>query len=505
MRAIEAVASRIAGFVALIGGVVIVLMMLQVSADVAMKYIFHKPITGTLEITSAYYMVALVWLPLGAVTRDHEHLEVELFTQHLAPERLAWFKLFGCVVGGIYAAIMCVQGIQEAWHQTEIREVWETATFDIPVFGARWFMPLGTFLAGVVLANSEYRHELESDIDPFRGLLLGLFFMTVGAGINFALLFDDFALILALTLGLIAAKMAVLYVLSFVFRVGGADRWLFSLGLAQAGEFGFVLLSFTVANAVIPGDLADRLLLVVALSMLLTPALFILYDRVVAPRFSEAEEREMDAIDEASDIIIAGHGRVGGIVARMLRGAGLTPTVIDFSARQLEMLKKFDVQAYYGDATRPDLLHAAGIEHAKLLVIAIDDKHQITELVTYVKKHYPDVHVIARAVDRPHVYDLWWAGCRDIIRETYDSSLRMSRSAVEALGYSRDQADRVTEMFAEMDRSAMLIAAEHYDPAISILDNEAYIEGLRAARGDIEAEFLRDAQAILAEGRKARA
>ncbi|MBL6427732.1 MAG: cation:proton antiporter [Maritimibacter sp.] len=364
---------------------------------------------------------------------------------------------------------------------------------------------LGTFLAGVVLANSEYRHELESDIDPFRGLLLGLFFMTVGAGINFALLFDDFALILALTLGLIVAKMAVLYVLSFVFRVGGADRWLFSLGLAQAGEFGFVLLSFTVANAVIPGDLADRLLLVVALSMLLTPALFILYDRVVAPRFSEAEEREMDAIDEASDIIIAGHGRVGGIVARMLRGAGLTPTVIDFSARQLEMLKKFDVQAYYGDATRPDLLHAAGIEHAKLLVIAIDDKHQITELVTYVKKHYPDVHVIARAVDRPHVYDLWWAGCRDIIRETYDSSLRMSRSAVEALGYSRDQADRVTEMFAEMDRSAMLIAAEHYDPAISILDNEAYIEGLRAARGDIEAEFLRDAQAILAEGRKARA
>lgn len=364
---------------------------------------------------------------------------------------------------------------------------------------------LGTFLAGVVLANSEYRHELESDIDPFRGLLLGLFFMTVGAGINFGLLIDNFALIIALTLGLMLLKMAVLYVLSLVFKVGGADRWLFSLGLAQAGEFGFVLLSFTVASAVIPGDLADRLLLVVALSMLLTPALFILYDRVITPRFTEAEEREMDAIDEASDIIIAGHGRVGGIVARMLRGAGLSPTVIDFSAKQLEMLKRFDVQAYYGDATRPDLLHAAGIEHAKLLVIAIDDKNQITELVTHVKKHHPNVHVIARAVDRPHVYDLWWAGCRDIIRETYDSSLRMSRSAVEALGYSRDQADRVTEMFSEMDRNAMLIAAEHYDPAISMLENDAYIEGLRAARGDVEAEFLRGAQAILAEGRKARA
>ncbi|KGM50627.1 TRAP transporter small permease [Pseudooceanicola atlanticus] len=152
MRAIESVASRVSGLVALVGGAVIVLMMLQISLDVAMKYIFHKPITGTLEIVSAYYMVALVWLPLGAVTRDHEHLEVELFTQHLAPRKLAWFKLFGCTIGGIYAAILCVQGFEEALHQTEIGEVWETATFDIPVWGARWFFPLGTFLAAVYLA-----------------------------------------------------------------------------------------------------------------------------------------------------------------------------------------------------------------------------------------------------------------------------------------------------------------------------------------------------------------
>ncbi len=229
---------------------------------------------------------------------------------------------------------------------------------------------LGTFLAGVVLANSEYRHELESDIDPFKGLLLGLFFMTVGAGINFALLFDDFALILGLTLGLMLLKIAVLFVLSVLFKLGGADRWLFSLGLAQAGEFGFVLLSFTVANAVIPAELADRLLLIVAVSMLLTPALFILYDRIIAPRFSASEEREMDKIDTKGEIIIAGHGRVGGIVSRMLRGAGFSPTVMDYSSKQLEMLKAFDTQAYYGDATRPDLLHAAGLGEAKLLVKA---------------------------------------------------------------------------------------------------------------------------------------
>ncbi len=358
---------------------------------------------------------------------------------------------------------------------------------------------LGTFLAGVVLANSEYRHELESDIDPFKGLLLGLFFMTVGAGINFALLFDNLAGILALTLGLIALKIAVLYALGVAFKIEGGDRWLFSLGLAQAGEFGFVLLSFTVANAVIPAALADQLLLVVAMSMLLTPALFILYDRVIAPRYVAAEEREMDEIEEQGDIIIAGHGRVGGIVSRLLRSAGMTPTVIDYSSKQLEMLKRFNVQAYYGDATRPDLLHAAGIHHAKLLVIAIDDKENTTELTKYVVKHYPQCHVVARALDRPHVYDLWAAGCRDIIRETYDSSLRMARSSIEALGYTREQGDAMVQAFSEMDRKSMLIGAEHYDPSVPITENDAYIANIRENIGNWETELGDRMKAIMSK------
>jgi CPA2 family monovalent cation:H+ antiporter-2 len=358
---------------------------------------------------------------------------------------------------------------------------------------------LGSFLAGVVLANSEYRHELESDIDPFKGLLLGLFFMTVGAGINFGLLFDNFAVIVSLSLGLMALKVAVLYILALVFKIEGTNRWLFSLGLAQAGEFGFVLLSFTVASAVIPSDLADRLLLIVALSMLLTPALFILFDRIIAPRFASTEDREMDEIEEKSDIIIAGHGRVGGIVSRMLRNIGLSPTVMDFSARQLEFLKAFDVQAYYGDATRPDLLHAAGIENAKLLVIAIDGREQITELVKYVRHHYPDVHIVARAIDRDHVYDLWHAGCRDIVRETYDSSLRMARSSIEALGYNRHQASRMTDAFAEMDRGSMVMAAEHYEPDVPMHENEAYMGRVRELRGDWEAEMTVRLQKIMDE------
>lgn len=358
---------------------------------------------------------------------------------------------------------------------------------------------LGTFLAGVVLANSEYRHELESDIDPFKGLLLGLFFMTVGAGINFGLLFDNLALIVGLTLGLMVLKVAILYLLGVVFGVRGSDRWLFSLGLAQAGEFGFVLLSFAVANAVIPGDLAERLLLIVALSMLLTPALFILFDRVIVPRYATQNDRESDTIAEKGKIIIAGHGRVGGIVSRILRGGGLSTTVIDFSSKQLEMLKKFGVHAYYGDATRPDLLHAAGIDEAKLFVIAIDGKEQITELAKYVHHHYPDVHIVARAVDRHHVYDLWHAGCRDIIRDTYDSSLRMGRSAIEALGYSRDQAERMIAVFSEMDRSSMLIAAEHYDPDIPAHQNEIFIAKINETRIDWEAELANRTKAILAE------
>ena len=358
---------------------------------------------------------------------------------------------------------------------------------------------LGTFLAGVVLANSEYRHELESDIDPFKGLLLGLFFMTVGAGINFVLLFDNLGSIVALTIGLMGLKVGVLYLLSVIFKLGGSDRWLFSLGLAQAGEFGFVLLSFTVASAVIPADLADRLLLIVALSMLLTPALFILFDRVIAPRFSAIEEREMDTITEKSKIIIAGHGRVGGIVSRLLRSSGLTPTVMDFSSKQLELLKAYGVHAYYGDATRPDLLHAAGISDAKLFVIAIDGKEQITELAKYVCHHYPDVHIVARAVDRNHVYDLWNAGCRDIIRDTYDSSLRMGRSAIEALGHSSDQANRIAGAFNENDRRIMLAAAEHYDPDVPTHQNEAYLAKIREARGEWESGLAAQIKDIMSE------
>ena len=358
---------------------------------------------------------------------------------------------------------------------------------------------LGTFVAGVVLANSEYRHELESDIDPFRGLLLGLFFMTVGAGIDFALLAENAAEILSWTLGLIAVKAAVLYALGSAFRIRGAQRWLFTLGLAQAGEFGFVLLAFSETEGVIPAMLADKLLLVVALSMLLTPGLFILYQRVIAPMFDRSQQRrEDDVIEEDNGIILAGSGRVGTIITRMLKAAGHKVTVIDYSSRQLDILRTFGNHAYFGDATRPGLLESAGIRNAKVLVIAIDDREQINELVEYAIRNFPDLHVVTRAVDRHHVYQLWARGCRDIIRETFDSSLRMGRSTLEALGHSRAAGDEVVEVFTEMDRGVMVEAASAYDPAIPAHENQAYIDRILEMRAGWEQQFNERIQEILA-------
>ena len=391
----------------------------------------------------------------------------------------------GAIAAVVFGGSFLTRPLFRFISKAQLRELF-TATALMMVVGIALLMSLvglsaalGTFLAGVVLANSEYRHELESDIDPFKGLLLGLFFMTVGAGIDFGLLFANIFTILALTLGLMALKGAVLFTLGSVFGLRGTDRWLLTLGLAQAGEFGFVLLSFTVASNVIPQPIADQLLLVVALSMLLTPALFILYDRIIAPKFVEDQSRAADEITENNKIIIAGCGRVGAIVNRMLTAAGYSSTVIDYSAKQLDNVRTFGIQSFYGDATRPDLLHAAGIDEAKMIVIAIDGREQITDLVRYIHTTHPNVHIIARAITRDHVYDLWAAGCRDIIRETFDSSVRMGRSAFEALGIHADHATEMAEEFVIADRQAMVATADVYDPDIPMAQNEALVALVR--------------------------
>ncbi|MFZ7251984.1 monovalent cation:proton antiporter-2 (CPA2) family protein [Avibacterium volantium] len=334
---------------------------------------------------------------------------------------------------------------------------------------------LGTFLAGVVLANSEYRHELESNLEPFKGLLLGLFFITVGADINFSLLFNDFTVILGITLLFILIKAIVLWGLGLIFRLDRLNRNLFALSLAPAGEFGFVLLSFSQQNGILPREITDKLLLAVAISMLLTPFLFIAYDKLIVPRASHQQQRENDTIEDQNDVLIIGHGRYGQIISGMLMSCGYKPTVIDYDATLVEGLSRFGLKTYFGDGSRSDLLETAGIAKAKLLVIALDDKEQAIQIAHFAHHFYPNLPIITRAYDRLHVYDLYRAGARNIVRETFDSAIRSGRLALEQLGMDKEKAKQIAEFYYHRDRHGLAEMASLYDPEISVFSNERMI------------------------------
>ena len=352
---------------------------------------------------------------------------------------------------------------------------------------------LGAFLAGVVLANSEFRHELEGNIEPFKGLLMGLFFITVGAGVNFALLVAEFANILALTLALVALKALVLLVLAHLFRLRTADRWLLALGLAQAGEFGFVLLAFAVQSSVLSSQVADNLLLVVALSMLLTPLLFIALERWLLPRATaQSNSREADTITDTGTVIIAGHGRFGQVVNRILLASGYQTVVLEYRAELIDGLRKFGARVFYGDATRPELLHASGLDQAQVFVVAIDDPERALELVRYVSREAPNVHIVARALDRQHVYKLYQAGARSIVREVFDSSLRAGRYCLEALGVEEAEADKITRSFYKHDRAMLRQLAAVWDPELSPFDNKKYIELARLLNAELNGLIAQD-------------
>lgn len=398
----------------------------------------------------------------------------------------------GAIAGVVALGIFITPHFFRIIAQTGLREMF-TAGALVLVIGIAVLMTvvglspaLGTFLAGVVLANSEYRHELESDIEPFKGLLLGLFFITVGAGIDFGFLTENLAPILALTLGLMVLKALILLLLSLIFGIRGSDRWLFALALAQAGEFGFVLLSFSVSNAVIPAETSEFLLMMVALSMLLTPVLFIVFDRVVLPRYTRDQESEADEITEAGVAIILGLGRFGQISNRMLLGNGYRTVVIDSQASLVENLKKLGVKSFYGDASRPDLLHAAGLHEAKVAVVAIDDAERALHIVQTIKRDAPHVHVVARAKDRNEVYRLYQAGADDIIRETFDSAVRAARSALEALGEHPFEAEKIANTFEREDRKTLREMAGLWDPDIPTWENEPYLAKSRQMATEME-------------------
>ncbi|WP_339736998.1 cation:proton antiporter [uncultured Maricaulis sp.] len=337
---------------------------------------------------------------------------------------------------------------------------------------------LGTFLAGVVLADSEYRHELVSVLEPFKGLLLGVFFITVGAGMQFSLLAQTPALILGLVLALILVKGVILWGLTLVFGIRGHARWLFTFSLAQSGEFGFVLLTYAVGVQVLPDHIANITGLVVALSMMATPLVMIVFERWVAPHVTRrgGPSRPADLIEEEASVIIAGMGRFGQIVQRLLVMDGHRPVVLDNSPAHIEVMRKFGIQVYYGDALRPGLLEAAGIAKARLLIVATDSQERAVELVQHVKQRFPHVRIIARAASREHVYQLRAAGADSAIRELFGSSLEAGRQALEFLGRSPSQAEGKARAFAEHDEESLRQLFEVWDADTDVFDNAAYME-----------------------------
>ena len=349
---------------------------------------------------------------------------------------------------------------------------------------------LGTFLAGVVLANSEFRHELESDLEPFKGLLLGLFFITVGAGINFTVLFGAPVTIIGLTVGVIVLKAAVLFALAVIFKIKSQDKVLFTLSLAQAGEFGFVLVSFAVQQDALPRPLSETLLLVVALSMLLTPLLFIAYDQLSKRMGSGNADIVPDEIDETGEIIIAGIGRFGQVVNRLVTQSGFKTTVLDHDLETIELMRRFGFKGFFGDPTRPDLLHSAGLDTAKVLVVALDDREAALKLISYARRHRPDIHIISRAYDRASVFRMYNAGANDIVREMFDSSLRAGRYVLEQMGLTDYEAHRQTTTFYDMDRDGMMQLAKLWREDIPARENEPYIEKAKELNRDLEAALL---------------
>ncbi|NQZ25444.1 MAG: cation:proton antiporter [Colwellia sp.] len=315
---------------------------------------------------------------------------------------------------------------------------------------------LGTFLAGVVLAESDFRHELEVDIEPFKGLLLGLFFIAVGASIDFPLLFEQFSTVVLLVVGLIAIKALVLYLLAVFFKMEGRQKLLFTLALAQGGEFAFVLLSLTSSLHILDPEQTKLTTLVVAISMLMAPLLLMIYDKMLSnTNNTQAEFDKPENIEATSSVIIAGYGRFGQIIGRLLSAQGYHLSILDHSPSQIEMVKRFVTTVHYGDAARKDLLDASGAEEAKLLVIAIDDADKILEIAVMAKKHYPNLAIVARAIDRGHAYELMKLGVTSFKRETFDSALNLGVEALTLLGNSQETSERAGKLFAEHDEESM--------------------------------------------------
>ena len=370
--------------------------------------------------------------------------------------------ILAIVLGGKYLAAPFFRFIAE----TRMREVFTAFALLIVVaitvlMQAIGLSPaLGSFLAGVVLADNEFRHELEVDIEPFKGLLLGLFFITVGASIDFQLLFDQPLLIGLSVVSLILVKVIVLASVAAISSMSRSQGMLFTLALAQGGEFAFVLASSARQFNVFDDALVNMITVVVALSMLISPLLLVAYEIYFSRKGQQAQPEQDTNIDSTDDVILAGYGRFGQIIGRLLVAQGYNLTILDHSPGQVELVRRFGNKVYYGDAARRDLLEAAGANEAKLLVIAVDEADKTLDIIHTAQMHFPHLKILARAIDRSHAYAIMQTKIDGLRRETFDSALHLGVDALQLLGVPELSAQQAGQLFAQHDEENMIKLAE---------------------------------------------
>jgi monovalent cation:proton antiporter-2 (CPA2) family protein len=347
---------------------------------------------------------------------------------------------------------------------------------------------LGTFLAGVVLADSEYRHELELDLQPFKGLLLAIFFISVGSGIDFKLIAATPMFLLLGLAGFLALKLFTQLGLARFFKMAWVDASRFSFSLTQGSEFGFVLVGIALGLGLLSANMAGMLTAIIVLSMAAAPLLMMLDDKIIQPRLGAAEtEREADVIEtQGVDVIIAGHGRFGMTIGRIMSAQGLRTAHLDHDPSQVDVLRKFGMKVFYGDALRLDLLEAAGGKEAKLLVIAIDEREKTTELVQLAQQNFPNLKLFVRAYDRTHVIELVKLGVEHFYREVFGSSMDLAKDALVALGRTPHNAAKIVELFRNHDEKFLRKSVQHQG------DQKALVDLARQSRLEIAKVFSAD-------------
>jgi len=406
--------------------------------------------------------------------------------------------LLAIVIGGHYLLRPVLRLVAEARTQ----EIF-TATALLVVIGSALAvqtvglsMGLGAFLAGVLLAESEFRHELEATIEPFKGLLLGLFFIAVGMSANLDLVIASPERVLGLAAGLIGVKLVVVYVLARLWGQPGRTASALAAAIPQGGEFGFVLFTAAVLRGVLADDTADLLIAVVTVSMAITPLLVLFNERVLWPRFERPAERPYDTVqDEHAPVIVAGFGRFGQIIGRMLRLAHIPFTALEANPSQVDFVRRYGNRIHYGDPSRLELLRAAGTDRARAFVLAIDDVEASVRVAETVRRHFPNVPLYARARNRQHAHRLMDLGARVIVRETFDSSLNLAEQLLAGLGWEPEDARVAAERFREHDERllARQYAVRH--------DEQALIQSSHEAAAELEGLFEADELRRLERGR----